>query len=489
MLLFVCVILVIAIDVSNQQIQRTKLSELAQQIVGNPALQQQLRADETVLRRHRQSIRADYRSRAEVLQKQIVTSNEHLTLVNAKIARLQRIYAADRAQLKSDQQRDELKISQLVSRLKATNVAIGKLVGSLAQSVLIERKAASKLAVIFQENAEIHAGAEPLVKKLLASNREFRHTGAEGLALALQVNTMLINHLSKELRTFNISHRRGLKEILTASRIANASNAILHEKIAEATGIFAKVRGTIAINTTGGGQIRPASVVVTLEQATVPRSHVSASLKSLLRYLRNRKAAFAAIATNGGAVNSFRSGQMIFQAYPPGTAEPVPIVLGPPPLTESMQWVRDQSAVLQQRIRSVKAYLQNLPNGLDISRFFLFLWNHGNPVFYPRARDTQKPLHFAHPRFAVYKAMVLPLGFAPAVKPGIIKSTLTGSKGDFSFRHVPEGKYYLSAMVTNASGAPSSWLIMWLRPVTISSRLTVKMNLTQSNAIEVAIPK
>ncbi len=489
MLLIVCVILVIAVGLSNQQIRRTKVSELAQQIVGNPALQQQLRADEMLLRRQRQSIRANYQSRAEVLQKQITASNERLTLVNAKIARLQRVYAADRAQLKSAQQNDDIKISQLVSRLKATNVAIGKLVGSLARSVVIERKAASKLAVIFQESAAIHASAAPLVKKLLASNREFRHTGAEGLALALQANTMLITHLSNELRTFDVSHKRGLKEILTASRVANASNAILHEKIAQATGIFAKVLGTIAINTTGGGQIRPASVVVTLEQATVPRSQVSASLKSLLRYLRNRKAAFAAIATNGGTVNSVRSGQMIFQAYPPGTTPPVPMVFGPPPLAESMQWVRDQADALRQRIRGVKAYLQNLPDRMDTRDFFLFLWDHSNPAFYPRARSTRNPLHFAHPRFAVYKDMVLPPGFSAAVKPGIVKSTLTGSKGEFAFRHVSEGKYYLSAVVTNASGAPSSWLIMWLRPVVIRSRLTVKMNLTQSNAIEVAITK
>ena len=169
----------------------------------------------------------------------------------------------------------------------------------------------------------------------------------------------------------------------------------------------------------------------------------------------------------------------------------------------NVRWLTSNIPQIAARLDKLNTILAKPPRECDMKQLYLTLWDYGDPLLYPAQHafpllfPIQRPQQlesvarivdgtggvFSYPFLTQsndFRQLFLPEGIKNLMaiyEDGF--SATTGLSGHFVIRKVPVGGYYAYAF---HSSRP---FMVWLVPVTVTSRQTINIHLGSDNALEV----
>ena len=409
-----------------------------------------------------------------------------------KIAGVEKNYASELANLKAEeaaiQKRGEATLAQQQNNLKILRQEGPQaLTQNFAKSMVLEREAAAKLMIIFKANAEIQENTAPTVHSLLAENFTLEHTGATPLFHSLAADAKIVASEARRVEQANADLTPSRLQVL--NRRLSLANRDLAIAIAASKQIVANIRGSVWAASSTGQTTSLANVRVTL----VPR------LISKTRFIRPLAAEAKSMRIDAQAVEHLRtvdSANYVLPIYESRTHA----FLG----YGNVRWLTSNIPHIAARLDKLNTILAKPPRECDMKQLYLTLWDYGDPLFYPAEHalpllfPVQRPQQLASvarivggtgaavlspfnlTQAADFRRLFLPEGIKNlmAIYGGGFSAT-TGLSGHFVIRKVPVGGYYAYAF---HSSRP---FMVWLVPVTVTSRQTINIHLGSDNALEV----
>ena len=359
-------------------------------------------------------------------------------------------------------------------RRKSANVTealekMARFARGLPNCLKLEDLAASRLAMVLREDAQLDTKSEPLVHTVLAGNFTLKHTGAKALATALSREAGVLARAAGTVSAMSVPSL-GDKALPDALRAVGSADAALRAALAKSVEVRATVRGKMVLTGFDGTPNPLAGVRVTLIPREVNMHHIIPVLTALKVDLEK------GLARVHTATVWFRK-QTGYTAFGPPTIGVMSkrggVVLGH--LTE--QEVATLGVDIDRRLNRLQKFLAKPPGKIDARRAFLVFWNCGNPLLYPSGASFPLKYSFPHPA----AAMFLPWGVTGWLERYVTSpSVLTHGDGSFCVRNVRAGAYY--AFAFHAAQPFEAWMI----PVMVPSRQTVHINLDNTNPLEIA---
>ena len=467
-LVIVCAALSIIFGLQYAKIKAVKVRDLAQRMVGDAGLKRQLAQEIDQLRQQDGRLRKAYSVRSAQWQTRLTALAGKISSAQGRFRHQQAVLRDKFNELASEQQQLVASGSQQLAASQAVLAKLQKygpamLAKQVLQSVDAEHVAAAALARMLNEDAQIQTTNTPLIKKMLAENFALKHTGASALAAALSDNASVLADAANTEAAMDAAHP-DIHALASSYHAVSAADKSLQAAVAQSTQVTANVKGSVVMTGTDGMPMPLGGVRVILIPKRISKGRMLRILTVQKQYLSHEAARVAAgIAWKRQYTSlnvpwvSDRTGSTL--AY----------------LTE--QQVEGIGVKVDGRLRRLEKILANPPDGSDARRMFLSLWDYGNPIFYPSSGSFPLIYPYSQPNASLF----LPWGVPAWIQRYAANPTaVTHSDGSFRIRAVPAGAYYAFAY---HSAQP---FVMWMVPVTISSRQTVHIHLDSGNLIEMA---
>ena len=450
------------------KIKAIKIRDLAQQVVGDAGLKEQLAQEIDRLRQQDGRLQRAYSMRSSRWQTQLAALEGKISSAQDRYRNQQALLREKLNRMQSQQQKlvasgsQQLAASRMVlANLQKYGPAV--LAKQILHSIDAEHAAAGRLVKILSENAQIQTADAPAIKKIVANNFLLKHTGASSLATALERNATSLAQVAHKAYTMDAS-RPDTKVLTESHRAISAANRALRAAILQSTEVVANVTGSMEITGSDGVPAPLGGVRITLIPRRISKGRMLRILTVQKQYLNRwlAQARSAVNSLNGNLNNTL-----------PVTASRTGTVLG---------YVNGYAgntlcSKVDSRLQRLKTILSSPPDGCDARRMFLWLWDYGNPIFYRNGNSFPLVYHYSQPNASLFLPWGVPAWIQHyATNP----SGLTHSDGSFRIKSVPAGAYYAFAY---HSATPFS---AWMVPVTVSSRQTVQVHLDGGNPIEVS---